>query len=276
MTNPTVCAIMLTRDRPELAKRAIECFGKQTYKNKRLYILDQSFHRLYAIGTTESEPGVFYDHCTQAHFTIGSLRNAAIAQAGTADIIVHFDDDDWSHPNRIAEQVVLLQATGADCVGYNEMLFWRTFPGAAPVPCPAGNHLIFVRKSGSIVSHYAAANRACTANETQFGEAWLYNGTRGGVPALGTSLCYWRKTWERHHFANETQGVEDHWLREKNVVGVSVFAPGKDPTSNPRMIARIHGGNTSNAYDLEKHVAQGSREWKRVPSWDARVREILA
>ena len=176
--------------------------------------------------------------------TIGALRNQANQYAALAEVFVHFDDDDYSHPNRIAEQVALLQASGADCVGYNEMLFWR---------------------------------ERDVQLSTWPGEAWLYTGTRGGVPALGTSLCYWRKTWERHHFANETQGVEDHWLREKNVVGVSSLQHPREIMcdEDPRMIARIHGGNTSNGYDLEKHVANGSREWKRVLEWDARVREIL-
>jgi hypothetical protein len=179
------------------------------------------------------------------------------------DILIHWDDDDWSHPNRIAEQVALLQASGADCVGYNEMLFWRE-PGVGR------------DKDGTSRGCPICQTLPCSCD----GQAWLYTGTRGGVPALGTSLCYWRKTWERHHFANETQGVEDHWLREKNVVGVSSLdlrIPGTPIMQEraPRMIARIHGGNTSNGYDLEKHVAQGSREWKRVPEWDARVREIL-
>ena len=283
---PTVCAILLTRDRPELAKRAIECFRKQTYEPhlRRLYVLDNGiapstdalpdgypkdrimYHRALPTTDTGTVP------------TIGSLRNYAIAWADNdrswhsihhPDILIHWDDDDWSHPNRIAEQVALLQASGADCVGYNELLFWRTT-----------GHLIeedFLTDDKRV---------------TETGEAWLYTATRGGVPALGTSLCYWRKTWERHHFANETQGVEDHWLREKNVVAPSslgepfyhVDQETNKPTQpmifknrgdEPRMIARIHGGNTSNGYKLEEYVSKGSKEWQRVTQWDQRIRELL-
>ena len=220
---PKVSCVMLICGRPELTARAIRCFEAQTYEPKELVQYHNSGDR-----------------------PIGALRNAANALA-TGEVICHWDSDDYSHPNRIAEQVALLQASGAECVGYNEMLFWR---------------------------------ERDVQLSTWPGEAWLYTGTRGGVPALGTSLCYWRKTWERHHFANETQGVEDHWLREKNVVGVSSLdlrIPGTPIMQEraPRMIARIHGGNTSNGYDLEKHVANSSREWKRVLEWDARVREIL-
>ncbi len=277
MTEPTVCAICLTRDRPELAKRAVECFRKQTYGNKLLVVYDTGGALPeYAKESDDNIQMVLRNG--NRNLTIGALRNQANSFAAGADIIVHFDDDDWSHPNRIAEQVALLQASGADVVGYNEMLFWREPRTEFQVQGmdAAGIHI------------------------GKRGEAWLYTSTRGGVPALGTSLCYWRKTWERHHFANETQGVEDHWMREKNVVGVSamgcwscqmgrdnvlprcpVCALGYDPSRatpvhSPRMIARIHGGNTSNGYDLEKHVANGSREWKRVPEWDQRVRGILA
>ncbi len=34
MNEPTVCAMMLTADRPELAKRAVECFRAQTYPSQ--------------------------------------------------------------------------------------------------------------------------------------------------------------------------------------------------------------------------------------------------
>lgn len=275
---PTVCAVMLTRDRPELAKRAVECFRAQTYPNKRLYIFDTG----RGLGAVDALPDgyqefniVYHRGLTESDMAIGGLRNRANwwAVRPTAmsepdgDVLIHWDDDDWSHPNRIAEQVALLQASGADVVGYNEMLFWRTLPG------------LFVGR----------------------GEAWLYSNPKPPAYALGTSLCYWRKTWERHHFPNETQGVEDHWLREKNVVamsslGVPLFSCEAIPTGEsagyetfrpgpvqyrtggdePRMIARIHGGNTSNGYKLEEYVEKGSKEWKRVPEWDAAVRGILA
>jgi glycosyltransferase involved in cell wall biosynthesis len=268
MTEPTVCAIMLTKDRPELAKRAVECFRKQTYDARALLVWDTG-----ALPLAYPERGdnkILDVFRPSAGLTIGSLRNGAIEYAMATrtrhparhpfDILIHWDDDDWSHPNRIAEQVALLQASGADCVGYNEMLFWRTAIG--PIESVE-------RLSAEDPDSFSAYVKE------HDGEAWLYTGTRGGVPALGTSLCYWRKTWERHHFANETQGVEDHWLREKNVVGVSVF--GSPVVHNdPRMIARIHGGNTSNGYKLEEYVSKGSKEWQRVPQWDQRIRELLS
>ena len=45
----------------------------------------------------------------------------------------------------------------------------------------------------------------------------------------------------------------------------------------PRMIARIHGGNTSTAYDpalMRASEMQGSG-WRRVPEWDSYCRGLM-
>ena len=50
----------------------------------------------------------------------------------------------------------------------------------------------------------------------------------------------------------------------------------QDSIYEPRMIASIHGGNTSNSYDLEALVARGSRDWTRVSEWDDYARRTMA
>ena len=44
MSDPKVCAVLLTADRPEYARRAVECFRAQTYQNKRIVVF-QEFSR---------------------------------------------------------------------------------------------------------------------------------------------------------------------------------------------------------------------------------------
>ena len=254
MNEPTVCAIMLTRDRPELARKAVECFRAQTYEKKRLLVWNTGPH-----GPLLEDPEAL-DTSSQLHepciigpvegLTIGELRNDAAECAIDSinpEIFVHWDDDDHNHPNRITEQVALLQASGADVVGYNDMLFWR---------------------EGVLEGE----GRACS----RVGEAWLYTVIPGLVPALGTSLCYWRKTWEKQKFANAPgpQGGSEYgaWLKGLNVKTVPSVQ------DEPRMIARIHAGNASrHAYNLEHWVKyQGTPvTWKRVPEWDERVGRIL-
>lgn len=245
---PLVCAIMLTRDRPAMARRAVEAFRAQTYASKRLVLLSSGFHQLpfpeFPIHLVMT-PGK----------TIGHLRNLAIefvcdrgAPGDCPEIVVHWDDDDWSHPNRIAEQVALLQSSGADIVGYREMLFWD--------------------------------NRKC-ADVFDGGLAWLYSHPHPSY-CLGTSLCYWRRTWEARKFRDISNG-EEHWFCEgRKCIGASSLVEHPSESKDfepraiqPRMIATIHGANTGPNYDIDALIARGSREWKRVPEWDDYCRRAM-
>ena len=264
MNEPTVCAVMLTANRPELARRAVECFRAQTYPAKRLLILDSG---------KNMEPDL--DNEDRSEFwvpaptglTIGALRNEAAAFWTEYPIIVHWDDDDTSHPNRIAEQVALLQSSGADCVGYNQMLFWDQTKAMIRVN-PSRRGPDGMGALGTVES---------------IGEAWLYRNPNPGY-TLGTSLCYWRKTWERKPFPAANVGEDLLFCTGLNCVGitsmpVATFDIGKngdptnDPKVQPRMIARIHAGNTSTAYEPAK-LAKNS-EWRRVPEWDAHCRSVM-
>lgn len=120
--NPSVCCVMLTADRHELASKAVACFLRQSYPNKALLIYDTGLVPLTVVA-----PGVAHA-CAKAwdgnnvKVPIGALRNNANGMVN-ADVICHWDDDDWSHPDRLAEQVGMLYVTGAQVVGYDRMLF---------------------------------------------------------------------------------------------------------------------------------------------------------
>ena len=258
---------MLTRDRPAMAKRAVESFRAQTYGNKSLLIWDTGpDHEVRWLAREFRVAKESIHHVEDVpDFSIGELRNRANdwPHAREADIIVHWDDDDWSHPNRIAEQVALLQSSGADAVGYREMLFWRDIQ--------LSEHDVY--------GDGGDPSRPCDVIE----EAWLYSHSRPDY-ALGTSLCYWRKTWERKPFPDLPKGPgatgEDHeWQQQLRVVSKSacknnnlvagfrtITAVSEDFA--PRMIASIHGGNSSKAYDIEALLAKGNKQWRRTPEWD--------
>lgn len=270
MPDPSVVCVMLTRDREEMARRAVECFRAQTYERKRLLIVNSGPCPIL----TEEENDV--DGISEPCFvgidgmTIGELRNHACKYASAhyaeswtrPEIFVTMDDDDYSHPNRIAEQVGLLESSGADVVGYREALFWRT-PARIPVrPLEEPMPEYFDIKSG---------------------EAWLYY-TPSPAYAIGGSLCYWRKTWERKPFpdapkrnaAGELGSAEDVlWMRGLKVCGVGSIGecqchePAKNHT--PRFIGRIHGGNT-----MPYNVEENPDSWRRVPEWDEYCRGVFA
>lgn len=237
MSEPLVCAIMLTRDRPAMARRAVECFRRQTYpeSHRALFILDNGAKSTLGLPYGERLVTSMWVP-DQAGKTIGFLRNGAIRSAIgwlNFDVIVTMDDDDWSHPNRIAEQVKLLEESGAEAVGYHEMIFWRT-PQA---------------------------------------EAWLWS--HRPPYAAGTSLCYWRRTWERRPFPDEPKAPgssgEDHLWQK----GVALVSESSVKLDGPRMIAAIHPGNSSKSYDIETLVARGAKEWIRVPKWDQYCGEAM-
>jgi len=225
-----------------MTRRAIGSFREQTYQNRVLLVYDSGeAHPELCRGGTPME---WYVPTVRDNRSIGELRNHAIQMVSAADIIVTWDSDDASHPNRIAEQVAHLQASGADVVGYSELLFWRTFPHRE--------------------EKYGAS-----------GEAWIYKSmTSNSAP--GTSLCYKRSFWEQHPFAdlpknNQGTGEDVEFLKGAKVSTVSSIVDGE-----PRLVASIHGGN-SMSYDIEAQIARGAdRSWLRAPEFDSYCRERMA
>jgi hypothetical protein len=196
-SNPSVTCVMLTADRPKMAMRALECFLQQTYENKRLLIWDScktvpfwyefsikygklpsSFSTLLSVPGTDSS--VDY-RIKPGHLeTIGALRNAANSRV-ESDIIIHWDDDDWSAPWRIEDQVSLLTCGKRDAVGYRTGLFWDS--------------------------------------RTDRAGAWIYTNPDKKY-CLGTSLCYWLLTWQAKPFENVQRGEDRRFITGLNTVGL--------------------------------------------------------
>lgn len=253
MSQPTVAAVMLVSGREAMVRKAVECVRAQTYGSLRLVVLDTGEMQSPPRGI--SECAYSWRHVDALRrASIGALRNYANSIVGDADIIAHFDSDDLSNPNRIAEQVALLQASGTDAVGYNECLFWRE----AEPGWESGHGYV---------------------GESTFrpGEAWLYTNTSRAY-AIGASLCYWRKAWEQHPFPDapknsQASGEDTLWLREVTCTAVSAFRDLKPigPTLDltPRMVCRVHGANTMK-YEL------AGNSWKRMPEQDAWCRGRMA
>ena len=246
MSEPLVCAIMLTKDRPEMARRAVECFRAQTYENKRLLILDTSHGeegKFYAAKWYKHAAGHIYVHHGHSVNSIGWLRNCGNGNVSRwADVYIHWDDDDLSHPNRIAEQVAYLQGSGAECVGYFDGLFWDSRKCTVRLDSSG--------PPGSI--GYAES----------VGEAYIFRHSHMRY-VLGASMCYWRSAWERRPFPDVNIAEDTGWMFDAqgglaiNTWGCSSFAHG-----DPRIVHEIHGGNT-NPYDN-----MGNKFWSRTPEWD--------
>ncbi len=201
MSDPLVSCIMLSSgpERSGMLARAKRSYDAQTYPNRNLVL-----------------------GCYPKTATIGEMRNCANA-ASPGSILCHWDDDDYSHPDRIYEQVALLQSSGADCVGYNECLFWDMRKGVS----------------------------------RPLGQAWLY-GNSDPRYCLGSSMMYWRKTWERVKFDDVSHGEDERFRAKIKSVGLSSLS------ARPRMICSIHDSNTS----VYRPEAQPTN-WQRVAGLDA-------
>ncbi len=257
--DPRVVAVMLTRDRPEMAARAIASFHAQTYENKRLLVLDTTPARQVTVSVTARDGDVTAMFAPQmSSYKVGDLRNHANDMAADlgADLICHWDSDDWSHPRRIAEQVKLLQETRADAVGYREGVFWDT--RERPVQ----------RLVGGVpaIPIHAGTGQLCRGMELQIGGAWLYSAPVLSGNAIGASLMYTVAAWRKWPFLPDTSQGEEHRLITE-CSGEWVSSVSTRQGEEPRMIYGIHGGNTSQAYDLER--MRQDDQWTRVPQMDA-------
>lgn len=235
-TDPVVCCVCLVNGREAMVRRAVQSFRAQTYERKRLYIYDTG-----ATPCTDSLPDVYpeivyHRAVNRTGETIGKLRNVANWWGvRRRDIIAHWDSDDASHPNRLAEQVALLQSSRAECVGYNQAVFW---------------------------------------DERMSGAAWIYT-SMVPKDILGASMCYWRTAWERKPFPDRQTGEDRHWLHGVKVCGVSALPGGSGPFSDghplgPRFIASVHGTNTT-----KTNPCEGPREWQRSAQLDGYCRVAM-
>jgi hypothetical protein len=242
--NPQVCAICLTADRQALTDRAVRCFLAQTYRPSVLLIYDTGKKKYQTQGLATSRIVHVYDG-PEMSGPIGKLRNTANSLTiPTTEVLIHWDSDDLSGPYRIQDQVASLQESGRDCVGYNNVLFWRRIIGQ------------------NDESH----------------EAWVYNRINPPKP-IGGSLCYWRRVWERVKFRDDYprpgggMGEDTAWLQFVDSKAYSTL-PERD-TSNLPLVCEIHGGNTT-SYDIEAQKERGDTWWTRVPDWDARLQSLMA
>lgn len=105
-----------------MTEQAIECFLWQTYPAKRLLILDDGDCPAFPRGI--QHPLIDY-HCSNGTiwYSIAEKRNQA-ARLATGDILMNFDSDDFSAPERMADQVARLDESGKPITGYIGLVWY--------------------------------------------------------------------------------------------------------------------------------------------------------
>ncbi len=119
---PKVTAVCPTYNRKKYLLRVIACFLSQTYKNSELLIVDDGEESVADCIPVNSRIRHIRLHC--GRMKQGEKRNIC-CEFATGKIIVHFDDDDWSSPTRIEDQVKKLEASKKQLLSYHNILYWN-------------------------------------------------------------------------------------------------------------------------------------------------------
>ena len=169
MNAPLVSCVMPTFNRRAFVPGAIECFRNQTYANRELVIVDDGTDPIGDL--VLDDPSIRYVRLDGRHST-GAKRNAACRHA-EGEFIAHWDDDDWSAPDRLAVQIESLLRTGGDVCGLSELYF----------------------------------------HEPRSDRGWRYRYPSGARPwVAGGTMCYRRGFWERHPFPDVRQGEDTQFV----------------------------------------------------------------
>ena len=119
---PKVTAICPTHNRRRYIPSVIACFLSQTYTDSELVIVDDGTDSVADL--IPDNPRIRYIRLEGPRRTTGEKRNICCGHA-QGEFIVHFDDDDWSAPERIADQIAKLESSGKQVMTYHNILYWN-------------------------------------------------------------------------------------------------------------------------------------------------------
>ena len=121
---PLISCMMVTRERFLLARQAIQCFMHQTYPNKELVIVDdEKDSQLKAWVLALNDAKIKYVHLPDEKKSLGFLRNLAV-QTATGDYVAQWDDDDISHPQRLAWQMTAMFTADTQVSFLHRQMLW--------------------------------------------------------------------------------------------------------------------------------------------------------
>lgn len=166
---PMVSCILPTGYGEHYVRGAIKCFFDQTYKGElELVVVDNNAAPIKHLLPPFS---LHVTYLRTEKMPVGALRNLG-TQVASGEVCITWDEDDWSHPNRVESQVQRLLEQRKAVTGWDTLLFWD--------------------------------------EDAQQGYKYLFEPSGKSHPpyACGTSQCYLKSWWEDHKFVEH--GIEDH------------------------------------------------------------------
>ena len=166
---PLVSCIMPTCDRRRYAARAIRYFLAQDYPNRELVVVDDGSDCVADL--IPDDPRLRYVRLDERR-TIGAKRNLACEHAH-GELVMHWDDDDWSAPTRLGYQVEMFNKQDVDVSGLSAVYFCD----------PAGR------------------------------QAWRYEYPKARRPWVhDATFCYRRAFWADAPFPDTSFGIDTSYL----------------------------------------------------------------
>ena len=167
-STPLVSCIMPTNNRRSFIPQSIAYFNRQDYANKELIILDDGSDQIRDL--VPNNPRIRYFWIDQK-LTVGHKRNLA-CQKTVGDVILHWDDDDWSSDWRLSYQVDSLISSQSEICGLDKIYFYNP-------------------------------------DTTQ---AWEYVYKGKGNWVYGGTLCYTIDFWKHNPFLDLDIGEDNHFV----------------------------------------------------------------
>lgn len=207
MNEPIVSCLMVTRDRPELVARSVDCFARQRHAARELVIIDDGDVDLRPIVEPHLEMGQrirYHRLPARPGVLLGDLRNEAIDRA-RGEWCLQWDDDEWYHPDRIGAQWRAVAHAGPAAVGvvlrWTLMVVDSSRHGALAYRADAG-----FATPGTVLHRRDAARYPSLARAED--SAFLRDLRRAGdVAVLGREashlfvrVYHGRNTWDEEHF----------------------------------------------------------------------------
>ena len=123
---PKISCVMVTNGRPEHVRRSVACYLRQTYPVRELVVVSQGTpavnEELRAYLTSLARPDIsFFQAPTE--LSLGGMRNLSV-ELTQGQVICQWDDDDLSHPLRLARQYNALMSDGVVCAAYQQHMKW--------------------------------------------------------------------------------------------------------------------------------------------------------
>jgi glycosyltransferase involved in cell wall biosynthesis len=115
-----VTCVCITRNRRTWIPKMLACFEAQSYERRELLVISEGEGLFDLLPESQRTQVVHIQR--EPPFQVGVKRNFANDLAH-GEFIAHWDDDDYSAPGRLADQVSRLQDTGLAVTGYRSLRF---------------------------------------------------------------------------------------------------------------------------------------------------------